>query len=113
MNRTRARFGALCAVSALVQGCSYDVLTPKGPVAADAKVIPFDATVTMLTVVIPLIVCTMAFAWWFRAREPRAQRRPDWQHSGRIEFVTWSIPTMIILFLGGMTWISIGNVRRL
>jgi cytochrome o ubiquinol oxidase subunit 2 len=106
LNKTPARFGALCAAFALVEGCSYGVLNPEGPVAADEKVILFDATATMLTVVIPVIVCTLAFAWWFRARNPRAVRRLDWQYSGRIEFVTWSIPVMIILFLGAMTWIG-------
>lgn len=106
MNRIRARFGALCAAIALVEGCARGVLDPKGPVAADEKIILFDATATMLTVVIPVILCTLAFAWWFRARNPRAERRPDWEYSGRIEFVTWSIPAMIVLFLGGMTWIG-------
>ena len=106
MNGIRARLGALCAAFSLVDACSSGALNPKGPVAADEKVILFDATATMLTVVIPVIVCTLAFAWWFRARNPRAARRPDWQYSGRIEFVTWSIPAMIILFLGGVTWIG-------
>ena len=106
MNKTGTHFSALCGAITLVEGCSYGVLNPKGPVGADEKVILFDATATMLTVVIPVIVCTLAFAWWFRARNPRAERRPDWQYSGRIEFVTWCIPAMIILFLGGMTWIG-------
>jgi cytochrome o ubiquinol oxidase subunit 2 len=106
LNGIRARLGALCAAFSLVDACSSGALNPKGPVAADEKVILFDATATMLTVVIPVIVCTLAFAWWFRARNPRAARRPDWQYSGRIEFVTWSIPAMIILFLGGVTWIG-------
>jgi cytochrome o ubiquinol oxidase subunit 2 len=60
----------------------------------------------MLAVVIPVIACTLAFAWWFRARNKRAQRRPDWEYSGRIEFVTWSIPAMIVMFLGGIAWIG-------
>jgi cytochrome o ubiquinol oxidase subunit II len=102
----RGHFGALYAAFALVEGCSYGALNPKGPVAADEKVILFDATASMLTVVIPVIVCTLCFAWWFRARNPRAARRPDWQYSGRIEFVTWSIPAMIVLFLGAMTWMG-------
>jgi cytochrome o ubiquinol oxidase subunit II len=110
LNKNRARLGALCAALALVEGCSYGALNPKGPVAADEKVILFDATATMLTVVIPVIVCTLAFAWWFRARNPRAERCPDWRYSGRIELVTWSIPAMIILFLGGMTWIGSHNL---
>jgi cytochrome o ubiquinol oxidase subunit 2 len=72
----------------------------------DEKIILYDATAIMLAVVIPVIVCTLAFAWWFRSRNPRAQRRPDWEYSGRIEFVTWSIPAMIVLFLGGIAWLG-------
>jgi cytochrome o ubiquinol oxidase subunit 2 len=102
------RVGALCAVAAcaLLVGCSYGVLNPQGPVGANERIILFDATTIMLAVVIPVIVCTLAFAWWFRARNKRAQRRPDWEYSGRIEFVTWSIPAMIVIFLSGIAWIS-------
>jgi cytochrome o ubiquinol oxidase subunit 2 len=60
----------------------------------------------MLAVVIPVIACTLAFAWWFRSNNAYATRRPDWEYSGRIEFVTWSIPAMIVLFLGGIAWIG-------
>jgi cytochrome o ubiquinol oxidase subunit 2 len=98
-------FGAVAA-PALLTACSHGVLDPKGPIGADEKVILFDATAIMLAVVVPVIVCTLAFAWWFRAHNRRATRLPDWEYSGRIEFVTWSIPAMIVLFLGGMTWIS-------
>ena len=42
----------------------------------------------------------------FRARNKRAQRRPDWEYSGRIELVTWSIPALIVMFLGGIAWIG-------
>jgi cytochrome o ubiquinol oxidase subunit II len=106
--KSAPRLAAACALAAcaLMNGCSYGVLNPQGPVGADEKIILFDATVIMLSVVIPVILCTLAFAWWFRARNERAQRRPDWEYSGRIEFVTWSIPAMIIMFLGGIAWIS-------
>jgi cytochrome o ubiquinol oxidase subunit 2 len=90
----------------LMTGCSFGVLDPKGPVGADEKVILFDATVIMLAVVVPVIVCTLAFAWWFRANNRLARRLPDWEYSGRIEFVTWSIPAMIVLFLSGIAWIG-------
>jgi cytochrome o ubiquinol oxidase subunit II len=108
LNKTSPRFGVLgaFAVCASLAGCSYGVLNPQGPVGAGEKVILFDATAIMLAVVIPVILCTLGFAWWFRAHNKRAQRRPDWEYSGRIEFVTWSIPAMIVLFLGGMAWIS-------
>jgi cytochrome o ubiquinol oxidase subunit II len=90
----------------LLSGCAYGVLNPKGPVGADEKIILFDATAIMLAVVIPVIVCTLGFAWWFRAHNRHAQRRPDWEYSGRIEFVTWCIPALIVLFLSGIAWIG-------
>lgn len=89
-----------------LSGCSYGVLNPQGPVGVDEKLILVDATAIMLSVVIPVIVCTLAFAWWFRARNTRARRRPDWEYSGRIEFVTWGIPALIVLFLSGIAWIG-------
>jgi cytochrome o ubiquinol oxidase subunit II len=93
-------------LSSLLAGCARGVLAPKGPIGVDEKVILFDATAIMLAVVIPVIVCTLTFAWWFRSRNRRATRRPDWEYSGRIEFVTWSIPALIVLFLGGIAWIG-------
>jgi cytochrome o ubiquinol oxidase subunit 2 len=58
----------------------------------------------MLAVIIPVIVLTLAFAWWFRARNSRAHYRPDWEYSGRIEVIIWWIPALVILFLGGIAW---------
>lgn len=60
----------------------------------------------MLAIVIPVIIATLAFAWWYRAGNPRARRLPDWDYSGRIEFVVWAIPALVILFLGGIAWLS-------
>jgi len=97
---------ALPMCGLLLAGCSRGVLDPQGPVGIDEKVILIDATAIMLAVIIPVIACTLAFAWWFRSRNKRAQRRPDWEYSGRIEFVTWSIPAMIVLFLSGIAWIG-------
>jgi cytochrome o ubiquinol oxidase subunit 2 len=51
-------------------------------------------------------VATLAFAWWFRAGNTRARYRPEFVYSGRIELVVWSIPTLVILFLGGIIWIG-------
>jgi len=97
--------GVLCATGCL-SACSSGVLDPHGPVGKSEKLILFDATVIMLAVVLPVILCTLAFAWWYRSGNRHATRRPDWSYSGRIEFVTWSIPALVILFLGGITWIS-------
>ncbi|HEY6642637.1 ubiquinol oxidase subunit II [Povalibacter sp.] len=82
------------------------VLDPQGIIGKAQLVILTDALVIMLVIVIPVIILTLAFAWWFRASNTRARYRPDWQYSGRVEFVTWSIPALVILFLAGLTWVS-------
>src|SRR5262249_48704565 len=49
---------------------------------------------------------TLAFAWWFRASNARAKRGADESFEGRIEFVVWSIPALIVILLGGVIWIG-------
>ncbi len=60
----------------------------------------------MLVVVVPVIILTLAFAWWYRASNPRASYRPDWAYSGQIELVVWSIPAMVVILLAGVAWIG-------
>jgi cytochrome o ubiquinol oxidase subunit 2 len=82
------------------------VLDPRGPVAAAEYQLLQNATVIMLAVIVPVIVMTLAFAWWFRAGNRRARRLPDWQYAGPLEVVTWMVPLLVILFLGGMAWLA-------
>ena len=84
--------------------CRQGVLDPQGPVGKAERLILIDATVIMLAVVIPVILSTLAVAWWFRAGNRRARYRPDWEYSGRIEMIVWSIPMLVIMFLGGIAW---------
>jgi hypothetical protein len=51
----------------------------------------------MLVVVIPVIVATLAFAWWYRSSNTRASRGTDESYEGRIEFVIWSIPALTVM----------------
>jgi len=82
------------------------VLDPQGPVAQSERLILLDATAIMLAVIIPVIVATFAFAWWFRAGNKKARYLPDWSYSGRLELLVWSIPVLVVLFLGGIGWVS-------
>ena len=60
----------------------------------------------MLSIIIPTILATLAFGYWFRASNTRARYLPDFAYSGRLELVTWSIPLLTITLLGGVAWIS-------
>ena len=84
----------------------HGVLDPQGPIAAAERTILLNATVIMLAVIVPVILLTLAFAWWFRAGNRWARRAPDWAYSGPVEVTVWAIPTLVILFLGGIAWIG-------
>jgi cytochrome o ubiquinol oxidase subunit 2 len=94
----------MTGAASLLASCNEGVLDPHGPVGKAERVILYNSTAIMLAVVIPVIVLTLVFAWWFRARNKRAKYRPDWEYSGRIEMIIWSIPALVILFLGGIAW---------
>lgn len=88
-------------------GCSpASILAPDGPVAGANRTILLNSLVIMLAIVIPTIVATLAFAWWFREGNEKARYRPDFVYSGRIEMIVWSIPILVILFLGGVIWVG-------
>jgi len=109
--RTELRFlagraGLLAVAGFAVSGCDRGILDPIGPVASAEKTILINSTAIMLAIVIPTIIATIAFAWWFRRGNAKAEYRPDWEYSGAIEMVVWSIPAMTIMLLGGITWIG-------
>jgi cytochrome o ubiquinol oxidase subunit 2 len=103
LSRSRI-FGALAAACLLASCRAAGVLDPQGPVASAERLILLNATAIMLVVVVPVIVLTIAFAWWYRASNARAAYRPDWSYSGEIELVVWSIPTMVVILLAGVAW---------
>jgi cytochrome o ubiquinol oxidase subunit 2 len=83
-----------------------NILDPQGPIGAAEKTILIDSVAIMLAIVVPTIVAIFAFAYWFRASNSRALHLPNWEYSGRIELVVWSIPTLTIILLGGVAWIG-------
>src|SRR5258705_3506595 len=60
----------------------------------------------MLAIVIPTIVATLGVALWFRSSNRRAFYRPDFEYSGRLELLVWSIPAMTVVLVGGVAWIG-------
>jgi cytochrome o ubiquinol oxidase subunit II len=92
--------------AAALGGCSEGVLDPKGPIAAAERLIMINSTGIMLAIVIPTMLATLATAFWFRASNTRARYMPDFDYSGRLELLVWSIPLMTILLVGGVAWLG-------
>src|SRR5579862_2824505 len=96
----------LLGAAALLGGCNALVLDPRGPIGIADKAILIDSLAIMLAIVLPTIAATLAFAWWFRASNTRATYLPDFEYSGRIELIVWSIPLLTVTLLGGVAWIG-------
>jgi len=92
--------------AATLGGCTEGVLDPKGPIASAERLLLINSTAIMLVVVVPVIVATLAFAWWYRSSNARASRSLDESYEGRAEFVIWSIPALIVILLSGVIWIG-------
>jgi cytochrome o ubiquinol oxidase subunit 2 len=57
----------------------------------------------MLIVVIPTIVLALCFGWYYNAKRGK-KHTPEWKHSYLLEAIWWTIPCIIILILGTVTW---------
>jgi cytochrome o ubiquinol oxidase subunit 2 len=101
-----ARIALVLILGATLAGCSGGVLDPRGPVGGANALILFDAVAIMCVIVVPTLLAVLWCAWWFRASNTRAQFQPDFVYSGRIELLVWSIPLLVIMFLGGVTWVG-------
>jgi cytochrome o ubiquinol oxidase subunit 2 len=56
---------AVVGAAPLVASCRpAGVLDPQGPIAAAERLLLINSTAIMLVVVVPVIVATLAFAWW-------------------------------------------------
>ena len=99
--------GLVTCTAVLVASCRQTgILDPQGPIAAQEWMLLINSTAIMLVVVIPVILATLGFAWWYRSSNPRASRSADESYEGRLEFVVWSIPALIVILLGGVIWIG-------
>jgi cytochrome o ubiquinol oxidase subunit 2 len=83
-----------------------NILDPQGPIGAAEKTILIDSLAIMLAIVLPTILAIFAFSYWFRASNSRARYLPDWEYSGRIELVVWSVPALTVILLGGVAWLG-------
>ncbi|WP_174292348.1 ubiquinol oxidase subunit II [Sphingomonas bacterium] len=102
----RKPLASLLLLPLALGGCEPGLLNPAGPVAAGERTILINSLAIMLAIVVPTILATIAFAWWFRAGNTRARYRPDFTYSGQLELLVWSVPLLVVIFLAGIAWIG-------
>lgn len=96
----------LIALCLLLAGCSSALMDPKGVVGETQRSLILSSFGLMLIVVIPVIVMTIVFGWYYRRSNTMAEYLPDWAHSNWIEAIVWLVPVVIVAILGVITWKS-------
>ncbi|MEM7208764.1 MAG: ubiquinol oxidase subunit II [Pseudomonadota bacterium] len=100
----RAVYMGILAVS--LSGCEFVLFDPKGPIADTQMDLIVITTLIMLVVVVPVTIMGVWFPIRYRSNNTRQEYKPDWEHSNLIEAVVWSIPILIIIVLGTITYFT-------
>jgi cytochrome o ubiquinol oxidase subunit II len=103
---SRFRFIAALPFVALLSACHTVILNPSGDVGQQQSDLLIYSTLLMLIVIVPVMAMTVFFAWRYRQSNRAARYEPDWDHSIHLELVIWAAPLLIIIGLGGLTWVG-------
>ncbi|GGE32030.1 cytochrome ubiquinol oxidase subunit II [Agaricicola taiwanensis] len=90
----------------LLGGCDLVVMSPSGDIADQQANLIIISTILMLIVIVPVMVMIVLFAWRYRHTNTEARYEPDWDHSTGLELIIWSVPLLIIICLGAVTWMG-------
>lgn len=87
-------------------GCGMVVLNPAGHVAGQQRDLLVATTILMLLIVVPVLVALGWIGWRYRESNQKAAYAPDWEHSTLLELLMWSVPLVIVIAIGAITWIG-------
>ncbi|MBO0663153.1 ubiquinol oxidase subunit II [Jiella sp. MQZ9-1] len=100
------RLLAVLSLPLLLSACDSALLFPNGDIAARQRDMLLIATGLMLIVIVPVIVMSLYIPWRYRASNKKADYDADWNHSTKLELVIWTVPLLIIIVLGAVTWVG-------
>lgn len=79
---------------------------PKGPIGEAQKSLIITSVLLMAIIIIPVLFMAIYFPYKYRHSNTKAEYKPKWEHSTKIEIVVWAIPCLIILALGRITYLT-------
>ena len=97
-----------CLFTLLLAGCTVNHvadLDPSGPISQAIDQLFWTTIALMSLVILPVFGMTAWFSWKYRASSTNAPYAPDWCYSGRLEWLVWLVPGLIIAILSTMTWV--------
>lgn len=97
---------ALAVGSVILLKSDLGILDPKGLIAGHQRDLLMLAAFLALIIVIPVFILTFTTAWKYREDNKKADYKPDFDNSNKIEAIWWGVPLLLILVLSAITWKS-------
>ncbi|MBE0368805.1 ubiquinol oxidase subunit II [Pseudoalteromonas aurantia] len=89
-----------------LSGCELALFDPKGPIGEQAKDLILISTGLLLIVIIPVLFMSIYFPYKFRKGNTKAEYKPHWEHSTKIEVIVWLVPCLIVAALAYVTYVT-------
>jgi cytochrome o ubiquinol oxidase subunit 2 len=82
------------------------VLFPSGEIGVAERNLLLIIQALMLLIVIPVYILTFYFSWKYRAGAPDERYEPDLIDNTFAEIIWWSLPFVMTLVIGVITWVK-------
>lgn len=89
---------------AILKDVTIDVLMPTGQIADEQRKLFVFTVILSLVVIVPVFVMLTVFALRYREGNKKADYKPEWGSSAKLEALWWGIPILIIGVLSVVTW---------
>ena len=81
-------------------------LQPMGPVAQEQAAHVMRVVGITMLVILPVLLGVPFILWRFRYAKPRGDYAPEWEYSGKLEYLLWGVPVVVVAVLASWLWYS-------
>ena len=87
-------------------GLQQSFLQPMGPVAQEQSAHLMRVVGITMLVILPVLLGVPFILWRFRYAKPRGDYAPEWEYSGKLEYLLWGVPVVVVAVLASWLWYS-------
>ncbi|MEL7689431.1 cytochrome ubiquinol oxidase subunit II [Citromicrobium bathyomarinum] len=87
-------------------GLQQSFLQPMGPVAQEQATHLMRVVGITMLVILPVLIGVPFILWRYRYAKPRGDYAPEWEYSGKLEYLLWGVPIAVVAVLASWLWYS-------
>ncbi|MEC6830535.1 ubiquinol oxidase subunit II [Photobacterium toruni] len=95
---------AILLLVALFASSNMVLFDSKGSIGEAQSSLIITSVLLMAIIIIPVLFMAIYFPYKYRHSNEKAEYTPEWEHSTKIEVVVWTVPCLIVLTLGWITY---------